>query len=250
MNPLQGKIVWITGAGTGIGAAAARALAESGAQVVLTGRRRDKLEEVAATIGASAAVEPGDLTDSAAAGAIVARIVEKFGRIDLLVANAGVNVRKRSWADLTPEAMDYLVKGNLTSVFYCVGAVLPGMRERKEGQIIVTASVAGRFIGNVSGPGYTAAKHGVVALCHTVNMEECVNGIRCSAVLPGEVATPILDLRPVPATADERARMAQPEDVADLIRYIATLPPRVVINEAMICPSWNRGYIAALQRKV
>jgi NADP-dependent 3-hydroxy acid dehydrogenase YdfG len=249
MSALEGKVVWVTGGGSGIGAATAQALAAAGAEVVLTGRRRDKLQEVAAAIGERAVVEAGDLTEAATVQAIVERIGGRYGRLDILVANAGVNVAKRSWADLTPAAMDALVKGNLTSVFYCIGAVLPGMRARQQGQIIVTASVAGRFINSISGPGYTAAKHGVVALCHTVNMEECVHNIRCTAVLPGEVATPILDLRPVPVTAEERARMAQPEDVADLIRYIASLPARVVINEVMICPSWNRGYIAALQRK-
>ncbi len=249
MEPLTGKIVWITGAGSGIGAASARALALAGAKVVLTGRRREKLAQVAAEIGDRAVVEPGDVSDAGQVQAIVDRIVATLGRIELLVANAGVNVQKRSWAELTPEAIDYLVQGNLNSVFYCISAVLPGMRARKEGQIIVTASMAGRFINTVSGPGYVAAKHGVVALCHTVNMEECGNGIRCSAVLPGEVATPILDLRPVPISSEERARMVQPEDVADLVRYIATLPSRVVINEVMICPSWNRAYIAALARK-
>jgi NADP-dependent 3-hydroxy acid dehydrogenase YdfG len=151
---------------------------------------------------------------------------------------------------LTPAGVDELIQGNLTSVFYCAAAVLPTMRSRQDGLIIITASMAGRFISGLSGPAYTAAKHGVVALGHTLNMEECVNGIRATVVLPGEVATPILDRRPVPVSAEERARMAQSEDVGDLIRYIATLPSRVVINEVMICPSWNRGYIAALQRKL
>ncbi len=85
-------------------------------------------------------------------------------------------------------------------------------------------------------------------MSHTLNMEECVNGIRSCAVLPGEVATPILDKRPVPVSKEERAKMAQSEDVGDLIRYIACLPPHIVINEVMINPTWNRGYVAALQR--
>ena len=77
-------------------------------------------------------------------------------------------------------------------------------------------------------------------------MQECVNGIRSCAILPGEVATPILDKRPVPVSPEERARMVQPEDVADLILYLACLPPHVVINEVMITPTWNRAYVAAL----
>ena len=110
------------------------------------------------------------------------------------------------------------------------------------------APMAGRFIGGFPGPLYTAAKHGVVAMSHTINMEECVNGIRSCVVCPGEVATPILDKRPIPITKEERARMAQSEDVGDLIRYVACLPPHIVINEVMINPTWNRGYVANLAR--
>jgi NADP-dependent 3-hydroxy acid dehydrogenase YdfG len=85
-------------------------------------------------------------------------------------------------------------------------------------------------------------------MSHSINMQECVNGIRSTALLPGEVATPILDRRPVPVSAEDRARMAQPEDVGDLIRYIACLPAHVVINEVMIAPTWNRGYVSAVKR--
>jgi NADP-dependent 3-hydroxy acid dehydrogenase YdfG len=120
------------------------------------------------------------------------------------------------------------------------------MRAQKDGILIHTASMAGRFVSPLSGSGYTAAKHGVVAMSHSINMEECVNGIRSCAVCPGEVATPILDKRPVPVSAEDRAQMVQPADCGDLIRYIASLPKHVCINEVMITPTWNRGYVAAL----
>ena len=122
------------------------------------------------------------------------------------------------------------------------------MRKRGDGVLIHTSSMAGRNASLLSGAAYSAAKHGVVAMSHTINMEECVNGIRSCVVCPGEVATPILDKRPVPITAAERKRMAQSEDVGDLIRYVACLPPHVVINEVMINPTWNRGYVANLKR--
>ena len=250
MKRLEGRVAWVTGAGSGIGEAAAIALAEEGARVVLTGRTRSKLDAVAERIGAAAVVEPGDLTRADQVRVIAERIKAKFGRLDILVANAGVNITPRSWAELTPEGADELIRGNLNSVFYCVTAVLPIMRAQQDGILIHTASMAGRFIGGLSGPGYTAAKHGMVAMSHSINMEECGNGIRSTAVLPGEVATPILDKRPNPVTAEDRARMAQPEDVGDLIRYIACLPKRVVINEVMICPSWNRSYLANLEKKL
>ena len=85
-------------------------------------------------------------------------------------------------------------------------------------------------------------------MSHTINQQECVNGIRSTVFLPGEVATPILDKRPNPVGPQERARMVQSEDCGDLIRYIACLPPHIVINEVMINPTWNRGYVGALQR--
>ncbi len=249
MQQLNGKIAWVTGAGSGIGEAAAVALAEAGATVVLTGRRREPLEAVAAKIGTAAHVMPGDMMASAAVQAIADGIDQQFGRLDILVANAGLNIPDRDWSKLQPGGADDVIHGNLSSAFYCAIAVLPIMRRQKDGLLIHTASMAGRFISGLSGPAYTAAKHGVVAMSHTINMEECMNGIRSSVVLPGEVATPILDKRPVPVSAEDRARMVQSPDVGDLIRYIACLPAHVCLNEVMITPTWNRGYVAALGRK-
>ena len=105
-------------------------------------------------------------------------------------------------------------------------------------------------IGGVSGPIYTVAKHGVVAMSHSLNMQECVNGIRSTVFLPGEVATPILDKRPNPVGPEVRAKMVQPEDCGDLIRYIAGLPKHIVMNEVHLAPTHNRGYISALQRQL
>jgi NADP-dependent 3-hydroxy acid dehydrogenase YdfG len=247
MAKLRGKIAWVTGAGSGIGEGAAVALAEEGATVILTGRRVEKLEGVAARIGQHAHVQPGDMTVVADINRIAAWIKEKFGRLDIFVANAGANIPKRSWADMAPEGADLVISANLNSAFYGALAVLPMMRAQKDGVIIFTASMAGRFIGGLSGAAYTAAKHGVVAMSHSINMQECINGIRSTALLPGEVATEILDKRPVPVSAEDRAKMAQSSDVGDLVRYIACLPPHVCINEVMIAPTWNRGYVNALR---
>jgi NADP-dependent 3-hydroxy acid dehydrogenase YdfG len=189
------------------------------------------------------------MTDSAAVQAIVEQIDRQFGRLDILVANAGLNVLERDWTNLAPGGADEVIHGNLSSAFYCALAVLPIMRRQQDGVLIHTASVAGRFIGGLAGPAYTAAKHGVVAMSHSLNMAECVNGIRSSVVLPGEVATEILEKRPTPVSAEDRARMLQSEDVGDLIRYIACLPRHVCLNEVMIAPTWNRGYVAALRRR-
>ena len=250
MGRLDGKIVWVTGAGSGIGEAAALALAREGAAgVVLTGRRREPLEGVARRVlPAAVAVEPGDVTVSADVGRIAASIRERFGRLDILVANAGTNVVGRDWGRLTPEAAEAVLTGNLTGAFLSALAVLPIMRAHGGGLLIHTASVAGRLIGLLAGPAYTAAKHGLVAMSHSINVQECVNGIRSCAILPGEVATPILDQRPVPVSDEDRAQMLLPEDVADLIVYVASLPVHVVINEVMITPTWNRAYVDQVQR--
>ncbi|MCW5746803.1 MAG: SDR family oxidoreductase [Alphaproteobacteria bacterium] len=250
MAALQGKIAWVTGAGSGIGQAAAIALAGEGATVIITGRRKEPLEATAATIkqnGGKAVVKPGDLMKASVVSRIAADIDKRFGRLDILVNNAGLNVLERSWRQLDAKGVDTVVHGNLSSAFYCVTAVLPMMRRQKDGVLIHTSSFAGRWASPLSGAAYSAAKHGVVAMSHVLNMEECINGIRSCVVCPGEVATPILDKRPVPVSKEDRAKMVQSEDCGDLIRYIACLPPHVCINEVLISPTWNRGYVAALQ---
>ncbi len=253
MARLSGKLAWVTGAGSGIGEAAALKLAEEGAALVLTGRRRAPLEGVADRIraaGGTAEVQPADLMDAAQVKAVGEFIGQRFGRLDILVNNAGLNILPRRWAVLSPEGVDELVRGNLSSAFYCVTVALPFMRAQKDGVLIHTASMAGRIVSPLSGPGYTAAKHGVVAMSHTINMEECVNGIRSCVICPGEVATPILDKRPNPVSAEDRAKMVQSEDVGDLVRYVACLPPHVTLNEVWITPTWNRSYVAQMERKL
>jgi NADP-dependent 3-hydroxy acid dehydrogenase YdfG len=252
MTALTGKIAWVTGAGTGIGEAAALALAEEGATVILTGRRPAPLESVARRINQTgkAHVQAADMTDSAQVQKVGEYIKATFNRLDILVNNAGVNIVERHWDKLTPQSIDTLLQGNLAGALYCVTVALPFMREQQDGLLIHTASMAGRFIGGVSGPIYTVAKHGIVAMSHGLNMQECVNGIRSTVFLPGEVATPILDARPNPVGPEVRARMVQPADCGDLIRYIACLPRHVVMNEVHLAPTWNRGYVAALQRQL
>ena len=251
MGQLDGKVAWVTGAGTGIGEAGAKALAREGASVVLSGRRREPLEAVARAIetaGGRAVVEPGDMTDAKRVTEIAESIRERLGRLDILVNNAGNNVKERSWKELTPERIDTVIDANLSSAFYCAWAALPMMREQKDGVLIHTASWAGRYVSVLSGPGYTAAKHGVVAMSHELNMEEFANGIRSTVLCPGEVATPILDRRPVPVSAEDKARMIQSEDMGEIILFVATRPKHIVLNEMVIGPTWNRGYVASNTR--
>ena len=249
MGKLEGKVAWITGAGSGIGEATAHAMAKEGAIVALTGRRKEPLDDVAHAIekaGGKALVEPGDVMDKAMAPAVVARIVKAAGRLDVLVNNAGTNVTARTFAVLTPEHLDYVIQANLNGAYYCVLAVLPQMRAQKDGVLIHTSSWAGRYVSPLSGTAYTASKHAVVAMSHSLNMEEFRNGIRSSVICPHEISTPILETRPVKVTEEERARMLQSEDMANLYVYIATQPPHVCINEVTIAPTWNRAYLNML----
>ncbi|MBV9826972.1 MAG: SDR family NAD(P)-dependent oxidoreductase [Alphaproteobacteria bacterium] len=251
MRRFEEKIIWVTGAGSGIGEAAALAFAREGATIVLSGRRREPLENVAARIRelqGRAFVQPADLSDPRQVTSIGEFLTAEFGRLDILLNNAGVNINDRHWDKLNPDAVQLMIGGNLSAAASCVTVALPLMRAQQDGLIIHTASMAGRFVNWMSGPLYIAAKHGVVAMSHTINMQECLNGIRSCVFLPGEVATPILDQRPNPVGPEVRARMLQPEDCADLMLYIAGLPKRLVMNEVMLTPAHNRGYVAQIEQ--
>ena len=252
MQNIKGKIAWVTGAGTGIGEAAALSLSGAGAEVILTGRRKEPLETVAAAIkakGGKAHVQAADLTKAAAVDKVVAAIKADFGRLDICVNNAGINIPDRSWQQLTPEGIDTLIHGNLSSAFYVVRAVLPIMRAQQDGLLIHTASWAGRFVGPVPGPGYIAAKHGVVAMSHSINLEECGNGIRSTVVCPGEVATPIMKLRDPPELPETLARMVQSQDMGRIILFVAQQPPHVCMNEIVVSPTHNRGYLSQMRAR-
>lgn len=246
MNKLVGKVAWITGAGTGIGLAGARALAQAGAVVVMSGRRKEPLDQQAQIIrseGGRAEVEPLDVAEPQAVKHVADGIVSRHGGIDILVNSAGLNTPKRYWKDQTVEGWREVVGINLDGSFYTIHAVLPAMRARKDGLIINVSSWAGVFHPKLTGAAYNGSKHAVTAMTETINMEECTHGIRACAICPAEVATPILDRRPVPPSAEDRARMLQADDLGRTIRFIAEMPARVCVNQIIISPTWNRMYI-------
>ena len=240
MGALNGKVAWVTGAGSGIGAAAAAALAGAGARVFLTGRRMDALQGVADGIdaaGGQVSVLPGDLSLPGVAAGIAGAIEREAGRLDIVVNNAGTNIPRRSWQELDEAGAEEVLDGNLKLAFHTVIAALPIMRRQRQGLIITTGSIAGRHVGAISGSSYTAAKHGVVAMSHSINLEEMHNGIRATVICPGEVATPIIDKRPAPADAEGRRRMLRPSDLADLVLHVATLPAHVCVSELVVIPT-------------
>ncbi len=242
MRDLTGKVAWVTGAGSGIGEAAAISLAAAGMKVMLSGRTADKLAHVAKVTGGG--ILPLDVSDKTAVVKTVEKIIAQHGRIDVLVSSAGINVKNRNWKYLTMEDWDQVIRIDLDGAFYCAKAVLPHMIRQEDGLIVNISSWAGKHVGAVTGPAYSAAKFAMNAMNESLNLEAGQFGIRACAMCPGEVATPILDSRPIPPSAEERARMVQPQDCGETIRFLASLPKHVCINELTISPTWNRGYVA------
>jgi NADP-dependent 3-hydroxy acid dehydrogenase YdfG len=249
LRSIHGQAVWVTGAGTGIGRAGAIALAAAGARVALTGRRVENLEETAARIrgnGGEVLVVPADMRDAGAVEAAAKQVLEAFGRCDILVNSAGINIRNRSWESVDTDGFDSVLAVDLNGCFYACRAVLPAMRAQAGGLIIQISSWAGRYVAPAMGPAYAAAKHGLNALSESINQTECVNGVRSCCICPGEVDTPILDGRPVPVSELDRAKMLQPDDLAQTILFVSRMPESVCLNEILMSPTWNRGYIARL----
>ncbi len=248
---LKGKVAWITGGGSGIGLAGALELARAGARVVISGRTQRTNESALAQLQAAGETEATllDVSDKNAVTRTAADIEKRLGRIDILVTSAGTNIggAKRNFRTMSLEGWDDVVAINLSGLFYCCYAVIPGMRARKDGLIINISSWVGRYASVLTGPAYNATKRAVVAVTETINIEECTNGIRATSILPGEVATPIMEKRPVPPSPEERARMAQPEDFGAAILFVATMPARTCVNEIIIAPTWNRLLIGGLE---
>ena len=176
--------------------------------------------------------------------AIANEIVSRFGRIDVLVNSAGLNARNRNWHNVTLEDWDRVIRVDLDGSFYCSKAVLPTMVAQHDGLIVNVSSWAGKYTGILTGPAYSAAKHAMNSMTESLNMEAGIHGVRACALCPGEVATPILDSRPIPVTAEEKAQMLQAEDCGEIIAFIAKMPPHVCINELTVSPTWNRGFVA------
>ena len=240
LQDLTGKVAWVTGAGSGIGESAAIKLADAGCKFILSGRRRNMLEKVTEKIQNQVSVEPVDVSDFDSVVSVANRIVENYGPIDIGVFSAGINIKNRDWPVLSVEDWNQVIDIDLNGAFYCCQSVLPSMRSNGGGLIINISSMAAKNPGSLSGPAYISAKHAMNAMTASLIIEERNNGIRATAVCPGEVATPILDNRPIPVSEDDRARILQSDDLGELILFLAKQPPHVTINEVLINPTWNR----------
>lgn len=237
------KVCIITGGGSGVGKAAAVKLAKKGFAVVLVGRTASKLEAVKAEIEAAvgtAAAFPCDVGDYEAVRGMVEFTLKAFGRVDVLVNNAGHSSPERSIATMTPESIESVLRTNLVGPMYCSKAVLPHMLARKEGTIVNVSSLAAYTPGPLSGPAYGPAKAGLVNFNRYLNNELRNTGVRACCILPGEIDTPVLEDRPIPPSKEARTVMLSADDVAEAIVLAATLPPRALVEEIVIRPTMVR----------
>ncbi len=236
---LSNKTALITGGGTGIGAAIAKAFAADGCRTVISGRRENKLRETAAAFSGEPKLifKAVDVADRASVAELFAWARDQLGRIDILVNSAGVNVPKRSMAELDPDDWDLLMLVNATGAYNCMVAALPQMRAASDGLIINISSIAGKRTGPLGGVAYNASKFAMSALGLTVGAEEKDHGIRVTSIYPGEVDTPILENRPTPVSDEHRASILQSEDIAAAARMVANLPARAHIPELIIKPT-------------
>ncbi len=241
---LNGKISIITGAGTGIGREAAQMFAEAGSNLVIAGRRRGPLDDVAEKArshGVEVEVKPTDLEDGDAAAELGTWAVDHFGRVDILVNNAGHSSRVRSIRYVGAEEWDSVFKVNVEGVYRLTQSVLGSMIEHGEGTVVTVSSMAALTPGLLGGAPYSAAKAASLNMIRGMNTELSKLGIRACAIMPGEVDTPILENRPRPPDADDRASMMQPEDIAQAIFLCAAMPHRTIVEQVVMIPTRRRN---------
>ena len=245
MGALDGQAALVTGGGSGIGRAAALALAGNGASVALVGRRTHLLEETAQLIGASvsasALVLPADLGDADAARDTVDQTLAAFGRLDILVNNAGANTAARSVGTTSADDIDTLTRINVTGPLTLTQAALPGMLERGGGVIVTVASYSVVSPGPPGGTAYSVSKAAVVGLMKSVNAEYRNRGIRACTIYPGEVDTGMLDARPLVPGAEARASMMHADDIAQIILLCARMPARTLVEDIYVRPTHLRN---------
>lgn len=247
---LEDKVCIVTGGGSGIGRGAALLMAQNGAKIALVGRTASKVEAVKEEIeaaGSSALAFAFDVSDHEAAQQMAKDVIAAFGKIDVLVNNAGHSSANRRLLNMTPEETRQVVDSNLIGTIFCTQAVVPFMLEAKSGTIINVSSVAAIQPGPFGGLAYGAAKAAVNNFTQFLNVDLLNTGVRASVIMPGEINTPILELRPVPPSAEARATMADVEDTSELICFIANLPQRANIPEVIIRPTMQRDISKEIQ---
>ena len=229
----------VTGASSGLGQAIAIKLASRGFNVAAVARRADALAqtvELAKPAESRITTFACDISDPAAVEKMAAGVLEKFGKVHVLVNSAGINTPDRSFANLSLATFKQVIDINQTGTFLCIQAFLPAMRKQQSGTIVNISSDSAIQPSMKAGAAYVASKMAVRGMTLSLNAEERVNGIRACAIYPGDIDTPLLEKRPTPPTADARKKMLTPDDVAECVLLAITLPDRAVIEELLIRP--------------
>ncbi len=229
----------VVGASSGIGRAIAVHFAREGATVMASARRQDRLQHLQdelAEENIDIGVSTADASNADAMEELVARTIEQFEKIDILVYASGTNTLDRAMAKLSTKSWDEVIGVNLNGAYYATRAVLPAMRERKSGHLIYIASISG-IVPDLSGAAYQASKRGMIGMAHAIRVEEKENGIRTCVVCPGIVDTEILEKRPVKPPPEMLAKALQSEDVAEAVLFVAKLPARADVPELQLMPT-------------
>jgi len=202
-------------------------------------RRQDRLQDLQdelAEENIDIGISTADASNVAAMEELVARTVEEFEKIDILVYASGTNTPDRAMAKLSTKSWDEVITVNLNGAYYATRAVLPAMRERRSGHLIYIASISG-LVPDLSGAAYQASKRGMVGMAHAIRVEEKENGIRTCVICPGLVDTEILEKRPVKPPPEMLANALQSDDVAEAVLFVAKLPPRAAVPELQLLPT-------------
>lgn len=240
---LGGHVALITGASSGIGHAAAEALAREGASVAVNYLKNERGAEDAALrvreLGREAITVKADVTRSADVLRMVNEVRSAWGRIDILVNNAGDLIARHDLSDMTEEYWDQIMALNLKSVFLCVQAVWRDMAARKSGSIINISSIAGRNGGGPGAAAYAAAKGGLLTYTKSLAKELAPHGIRVNGVAPGVIATPYHERYSPPElfkkylSSIPLGRAGTSEEVADVIAFLASPAARYMTGETV-----------------
>jgi NADP-dependent 3-hydroxy acid dehydrogenase YdfG len=236
---LKDRVALVVGASSGIGRATVVMLAREGMRVMAAARREDRLRELQSELqseGCTISICPCDASDVNQAEDLARDTRLQFGEVHLMVYATGTNTPDRALNRLRPSIWNELISTNLDGAYYVTQALLPQMREARDGHLIYVASISGHTP-DISGAAYQASKRGMIGLCHAVRVEEKDNGIRTTVVCPGLVDTEILDKRPVKPGPEMLAKALLAEHVAEAIVSCAKLPPRACVTEMTIAPT-------------
>lgn len=235
-NSLENRVVIVTGASSGIGAATARLLSSLGCRLILAARSKDRIEKLAEELGPDALAVPTDVTSGSDVANMIELTLARFGTIDALLANAGIYI-PGDFADGKPDAFADLIDVNVNGVLRCAHAVLPAMKRQRSGDILVTSSISG-VVDIHWEPVYSASKHAVQTFVHTLRRQVAADGIRVGSIAPGMVANELwglTDAQEIDRKVSERASLRS-GDVAEAIAFMLSRPAHVTIRDLVILP--------------